>query len=70
MITKEITVSSITSAIIDGNTYYYIQDTEGYKYKVSIKIDEDYIPFITAGNKIKIGYNTSRDVTNIVKIIK
>ena len=70
MITKEITVSSITSSIIDGNTYYYIQDTEGYKYKVSIKIDEDYIPFITAGNKIKIGYNTSRDVTNIVKIIK
>lgn len=70
LILKEIIVSSITSSIIDGNTYYYIKDTEGNKYKVSIKIDEDYIPFIVVGNKIKIGYNNQKDVTTIAKIIK
>ena len=67
---KEIVVSSITSSIIDGNTYYYLKDNEGKKYKVSIKVDEDYIPFIVSGNRIKIGYQTESDVTTIVKIIR
>lgn len=70
MIEKEILVSSITSSIIDGNTYYYIKDSEGAKYKVSIKIDEDYIPFITVGSKVKVGYQTQTDVINIIKIVR
>ena len=69
-IQKDIIVSSITSSIIDGNTYYYIVDTEGNKYKVSIKVDEDYIPFITIGTCLKIEYNTSREVVTITKIIR
>jgi len=70
LIEKEITVSSITSSIIEGNTYYYIKDSEGNKYKVSIKVDEDYIPFISVGNKIVVGYNSLKEVTNIIKIIR
>ncbi len=70
IIEKEIIVSSITSSIIEGNTYYYIKDSEGNKYKVSIKVDEDYIPFIASGNRIKIGYNSLKDVTTIIKIIR
>lgn len=67
---KEITVQHITSAMVDGNTYYYIEDVEGNKYKVSIKVEEDFIPFIKAGMKIKVGYKSISDVTNIIKIIK
>lgn len=70
LIEKEIIVSSITSSIIEGNTYYYLKDSLGNKYKVSIKVDEDYIPFIMVGTKIKIGYNSEKEVTNIVKIIR
>jgi len=70
VIEKEITISSITSSVIEGNTYYYIKDKEGNKYKVSIKVDENYIPFITGGNKIRIGYKSINDVTTIVKIIR
>lgn len=70
LIEKEIIVSSINTSIIDGNTYYYIKDNEGQKYKISIKVSEDYIPFITIGTKLKIGYNVEQDVINITKIIK
>ena len=70
MLKKEIIVNSITSSIIEGNTYYYIKDSEGNKYKVSIKVDEDFIPFIAVGNRITIGYNSFKEVTNIVKIIR
>lgn len=70
IVEKEIIVRNITSTIIEGNTYYYIKDSEGNKYRVSIKIDEEYIPFIVQGDRIKIGYNSLKEVTNIVKIIR
>ena len=35
---KEIVVKSITSAVIDSNTYYYLTDTENEQYVVSIKV--------------------------------
>lgn len=67
---KEITISQITSAIIDGNTHYYIVDSEGKRYKLSIKVDEDYIPFLASGNKIKINYIDSADTIEIIKIVR
>ena len=36
----EITIKSIESVIIDGNTYYYIVDNNNQKYRVSIKVNE------------------------------
>ena len=65
---KEITISSVTTSMIDGNTYYYFRDTEGKKYRVSIKIDETYLPFVAVGSKIKVGYNVENEVIEIVKI--
>ena len=32
--------------------------------------DENYIPFISVGNKITIGYNSLKEVTNIIKIVR
>lgn len=70
ILTKNITVNTITSSIIDGNTHYYIKDIEGLKYKVSIKVDEDFIPFITTGTTFKIEYRNSNEIINITKIIR
>ncbi len=64
---KEIVIKRISSAIIDGNTYYYIVDTSNKKYKVSISVS-DNLPFLVSGSKIKIGYALSEEITTINKI--
>jgi hypothetical protein len=65
---KEIIVKAISTAIIDGNTYYYIIDNDNQKYKVSIKINSSLLPFINVGDKIEVSYNKVSDVIDIVKI--
>ncbi|NLC47973.1 MAG: CvpA family protein [Tenericutes bacterium] len=67
-IKKEITISSINIAMIDGTTYFYIKDLSGQKYKVSIKVNENLLPFITKGNKLKINYLTEEDIIDIISI--
>lgn len=66
--TKEIIISSIKSAIIDGNSYYYITDMEGKKYRVSIKVDKKNIPFLNQGDRITIGYSKEDDITEITEL--
>ena len=68
LITKEITINTINSVTIDGNTYYYIKDTDNKKYKVSIKISKNKLPFLENGDIIKIMYSKENDVINIQKI--
>ena len=56
---EEITVKEINVVIIDGNSYYYLTDNDGNKYRVSIKVNEEVIPFIKSGDVIKINYTGS-----------
>ena len=63
----EITVSSIKDAIIDGNTYYYIVDTNGKKYRASIKINANKLPFIKSGDKVTVAYS-EKEVREIINI--
>lgn len=65
---KEITIASITSSTINGNTYYYIQDQESKKYRVKISVDEKHIPFIKTGDTLKIQYLVEEEVTEIMQI--
>ena len=65
---KEITIHSIGTAIIDGNTYYYFLDENDQKYRVSIKIDKKQLPFLTNGEKIKIKYAKENEVIDITDI--
>ena len=65
---KTITVKSINSAIIDGNTYYYIVDSDNQKYKVSIKVNNTLLPFLTSGSGVEVSYNKVQDVIDIVTI--
>lgn len=65
---KEITVKEINSVLIDGNTYYYFKDEEDKKYKVSIKVERNKLPFLKDGDKLKIKYKKEQDVTSITEI--
>lgn len=65
---KDITISYITNANISGTTYYYITDYEGKKYKVSIKVDDNKLPFVKSGDILKIKYQDEKEVTTIKDI--
>jgi len=67
-VSKEIEVSKITNAVIDGTTYYYIIDKEDNKYKASIKINRELLPFVEQNQKIRIKYNIEKEVTEIIEI--
>ncbi len=62
---EEITIGTISTVIIDGNTYYYIVDTNGDKYRVSVKVNEEVIPFIKVGDTIKIDATSLTDIKEI-----
>ena len=67
--TKEIVINTITSVIIDGNTYYYVTTKENEKYRVSIKVEENILPFAKENDKMNITYkeNIVKEITKINK---
>lgn len=65
---KEITISSIQNTVINGNTTYFIKDTENKKYKVSIDVAESVLPFTNNGDKLTISYIEETELTKIEKI--
>lgn len=68
--TKEITVKSISTAVIDGYTYYYIKDIEKNKYMASISINKEKLPFIEVGSVITISYQKTDNEVNVIQKIK
>ncbi len=67
LVIKEIRVESITSAILNGYTYYYLE-AENKRFKCSINLS-DTLPFIKVGNTLKIGYyDTTDEIIEIEKI--
>lgn len=69
-LSEDIIVNSVTSAVIDGVSYYYLIDNNGNKYKVSIKVEKDLLPFIKNGDRLKVYYKEKENVTTIIKIEK
>jgi len=67
-ITKTITIKTISNVVIDGNTYYYITDTDNIKYKASIKINNNLLPFLTSGSTIEISYLKEQEVIELINI--
>jgi len=63
-----VTINNLESVVIEGNTYYYFNDNDGQKYKVSIKVNKDLLPFINNGDSYNIKYNKETDVINITEI--
>ena len=65
---KEIRVSKINTATIDGTTYYYIVDKDNKKWRASIKVNKNLLPFLSNDQKIKVWYKKELEVTEITKI--
>jgi hypothetical protein len=68
LIYKDITIKSITSAIIDSNTYYYIKDINNNNYKVALTVNESVLPFLKGEDSINIGYLEKEALTIILEI--
>ena len=67
LVKKEIIVKTLSTANINGYTYYYISD-ENSKYKISISLS-DHLPFLKEGDKLKIGYyETNQEIIEVEKI--
>ena len=67
--TNKIVIKDINTAVISGNTYYYILDTDNNKYRVSISVN-DIIPFLNEEDKINITYEDTKEVKEIIKLEK
>ncbi len=65
---KSVQVRRIISANIDGNTYYYIEDSDGEKFRVSIKVNKDKLPFVKEGDNLKLYFNQKLDVTEVIRV--
>ena len=63
----DITIASITMATLEGNSYYYIQDEVGNRYKVSLVVSDE-LPFLEVGDVITAGYITKTDVTELLNL--
>ena len=68
LVENTIIIKTINTALIDGNTYYFIEDSNNNRYKVSIKVNENILPFIKIGSSIKITYSKNNDINEITKI--
>ncbi len=64
---KTIEVKSIINLSLDGNTYFYIIDKDNNKYKASLKVNEDILPFVKANDKLKITF-AKHEVNEIISI--
>lgn len=56
LISKEITITNIKETVIDGNTYYFLEDETSKHYIASIKINKEKLPFLKINDKITIKY--------------
>ena len=64
---EKITVESLHTAIINGYTYYYIENKDK-KFKISISLSEN-LPFLKVGDTIDIGYyETGGKVIEVEKV--
>ena len=66
--TADIIINKINEVIIDGNTYYYLLDFDNNKYKASIKINSNVLPFLEVNSKINITYIDNEEIKEITKI--
>ena len=69
LIEATIEVKTITSAVLEGTTYYYLTDKENNYYSVSIKTNQNFLPFVKVGDILKISYYPD-DVRTIIKLEK
>lgn len=65
---RDIIIDYIRTVMINGNTYYYLTDEDGNKYRASIKVDEYNLPFLESDDEISIEYKNENEVIEITNI--
>lgn len=68
--TKIITITSIKTGIIEGNTYYYVIDQDNQKYRISLKLAESILPFLKVDDKLEVNFKNVKDLIEVIEIIK
>ncbi len=66
---KTISIKSITSAVLNGNTSYYIVDNDNNYYMADISVAKTLLPFLKKDDEIQITYSEDT-VSQITKITK
>lgn len=56
LLSKDIYVTGVKTAVYEGNTIYYLSDNMGYRYIIPIKAGKDILPFIEAGSTLRVIY--------------
>ena len=68
--TEEIVIKKINTGVLEGNTIYYLKDTNNKKYSISLKDGKNILPFLEVNQKVTITYdkNSSKEVIEIISI--
>ena len=64
--TAEITVQSVQSAVVNGNSVYYIKAVDGKIYTAAINVSEN-LPFVKSGDALKVTINPKTNVITAVE---
>ncbi len=68
-VVKTITIASIEKVYIDGNTKYYLSDSEGNKYKVNFTTqNEDVLAFLALQDEVEVSYTQEEEVIELTSI--
>ncbi len=71
IVNREITIREIHQVLIDGNTIYFLVDQNNNKYRLSIRVDDEIIPFLKVNDQIEVGfYETENELIEILTIKK
>ncbi len=68
LVTVDIEIKAITTAVINGTTYYYITDVNNNRYTASINVGKDVLPFVEKGTLMKISHRKVDGVKEITKV--
>lgn len=65
-----ITIQTISSVIVDGNTVFYVLSTYNEKYEIVANVDLSVVPFLKEGDTLQIVYYEGTNGLNIVTKVK
>lgn len=67
-ITKTVTVNELYTAIIEGNTYYYIVDAENTLFIASINTGKEILPLLNIGDTIMVSAYESGTYFEVIEV--
>lgn len=70
LVKEKIRVSSISMAIIDGNSFYFIVDEQARQYFADISIAKETLPFVRVGDTLEVSFKEGPKVIEIKALVK